>query len=112
MARPILLARGMFGISERRACARNRPAASYKAANMFGRIQLGTGRFAAVPPPFNVAQRIVQLPLHDFGRVIFGTDPGALLMAWHLGRPGADTRADAPATDRARPRNSASVLSL
>ena len=43
------------------------------------RIRLGTG-VVSLPyhHPFNVAQRIVQLDHMTFGRVIFGTGPGAL----------------------------------
>ena len=43
------------------------------------RIRLGTG-VVSLPyhPPFNVAQRIVQLDHMTRGRVIFGTGPGAL----------------------------------
>ena len=46
---------------------------------MFGRVRLGTG-VVSLPyhHPFNVAQRIVQLDHMTFGRVIFGTGPGAL----------------------------------
>ena len=43
------------------------------------RIKLGTG-VVSLPyhHPFNVAQRIVQLDHMSFGRVLFGTGPGAL----------------------------------
>ena len=49
------------------------------AAERTKRIRLGTG-VVSLPyhHPFNVAQRIVQLDHMTFGRVIFGTGPGAL----------------------------------
>ena len=49
------------------------------AAERTKRIRLGTG-VVSLPyhHPFNVAQRMVQLDHMTFGRVIFGTGPGAL----------------------------------